>query len=472
MNENIKELMNSVVQNDYCIGCGICATLKGSQLTMGLDEDGKFRPFEENSTQNSKMDINPLTVCPFSNYSKNEDEIGKIAFNLENKANFNEYTGYYLKNYASYVKEGEFRKKGSSGGMGSWIASQLLRLNLVDGILHVKAKNDSDNNMLFEYQISYSEADLSKGAKSKYYPVEMSKVINLVKENEGRYALIGIPCFIKSVRLLAEHDEIIRDRIKFFIGLVCGHLKSEMFAKSMGWQMGIEPANLKSIDFRKKLVGKAANNYGVEVTGDVKGKRVVLSSPTKSLYTTNWGHGLFKYNACEYCDDVVGETADVTVGDAWLPKYTNDSMGTNVVIVRNPIIQNIIEDNRDQLFLEEITTQEVYQSQASGFKHRREGLSYRLYLKDVNGESRPNKRVQPSNDISEKRKRVYEKRIQLYKQSFDAYKEAVKVNDFNVFVTYMNPIIKNYDKMAGPSTVRKILRKVKRGVYLVLNKAN
>src|SRR5690606_8925503 len=104
---------------------------------------------------------------------------------------------------------------------------------------------------------------------------------------KGRYAIIGIPCYIKGVRLLSEQDNIIKSRIKFFIGLVCGHLKSDMFAKSMGWQLGIEPEDLRGIDFRKELEGRSANDYGVEVIGQKNGENVKLSAPKNDLYTTN-----------------------------------------------------------------------------------------------------------------------------------------------------------------------------------------
>ena len=32
----------------------------------------------------------------------------------------------------------------------------------------------------------------------------------------------------------------------------------------------------------------------------------------------DWGMGIFKLGACDYCDDIVGETADISFGDAWL----------------------------------------------------------------------------------------------------------------------------------------------------------
>ena len=169
-------------------------------------------------------------------------------------------------------------------------------------------------------------------------------MISLIRNQTGRYAIVGIPCFIKSVRLLTRTDEVLKERIKFCIGLICGHLKSSRFAEMLAWECGISPQGLEAIDFRTKLDERAANHYGVTVTGIIDDKRVEkISPPVNEMFGTNWGFGFFKYKACDYCDDVVAETADVTIGDAWLPQYSNDSKGTNVVIVRNPIIKDIIE---------------------------------------------------------------------------------------------------------------------------------
>ncbi len=461
MGSNLRTLMDTVVANDYCIGCGICASLDGSPLTMKLDEYGKYKPTINQNYEEKDMKINPLTVCPFSNDNKNETEIGKEVFGHVEHIKFNEYTGYSLKNYAGYVTEGSYREKGSSGGMGNWISAQLLKNNMVDGIIHIKSAEDN-NDLLFNYQISYNEGDLFSGAKSKYYPIELSQVIRLIKEKKGNYAVIGIPCYIKSLRLLADQDPVVRNQIKYFIGLVCGHLKSDMFAKSIGWQMGIKPENLQTIDFRKKLEGKAANDYGVEVTGLKEGKHAVLSARTKEMYTTNWGHGLFKYNACEFCDDVLAETADVTVGDAWLPQYSHDGMGTNIITVRNPDIQRLLEKNHDKIFLEEISPEKVYQSQAGGFRHRREGLSYRLYLTDEEKTWRPIKRVSPKKNIGRKREIIYKKRLTLSRESYKGYKIAEAENDFNAFIKHMDPYIKDYNNVAKASIFKRAIGKLKK----------
>ncbi|SNZ04792.1 Coenzyme F420-reducing hydrogenase, beta subunit [Terribacillus aidingensis] len=471
MNNQVKELMETVVSNDYCVGCGICAALDNSPLTMVLDENGQYKPVYNPQEQIDKMEVDVLKVCPFSNDSKDESELGEELYGAIPSIKHNEYEGYFVNNYAAYVKSGDYRSKGSSGGMGNWIASKLLETNMVDGVIHVKDREDKENSdILFEYKVSFNRSELEQGAKSKYYPIELSNILNMVKDSDKKYAIIGVPCFLKSVRLLASEDARIKERIKFYVGLVCGHLKSDMFAKSMGWQMGINPEHLETIDFRKKLENKAANNYGVQATGYVDDKLETKISATKDLYTTNWGQGFFRYNACEFCDDVLAETADVTVGDAWLPKYSNDSQGTNIVIVRNPLLNSLILDNKNELFLEELSEEKIYQSQASGLKHRREGLSYRLYLKDREGVWRPKKRVNPSNKISKKRKEIYVKRMRISQESFKAFRVAQKSNDFNVFREEMKPLINDYEKIAGTSLLRKTLRKVKRGIYEIKNR--
>ncbi|MEW4225663.1 Coenzyme F420 hydrogenase/dehydrogenase, beta subunit C-terminal domain [Rossellomorea marisflavi] len=453
MDLNISRLFEEVVDNNFCIGCGVCAAIKGSPLKMSINNNGQYIPTVGESS--SDMEINPLEVCPFSNSSKNEDEIGLSNFGDIYNINKSEYEGYYLKSFAGYVKEGGYRKNGSSGGMATWIASQLLQRNLVDGIIHVKS---SEGAMLFNYQISYSVDSLINGSKSKYYPVEMSEVIKKIKNGNKRYAIIGIPCFIKSLRLLASKDEILRKSLKYYIGLVCGHLKSEFFAKSIGLELGILPDKLSDIDFRVKKEKEKANNYNVSVTSK---DGSVIEESTKKLQTTNWGQGYFKYNACEYCDDVLAETADITIGDAWLPKYTKDSMGTNLIIVRNKKLLEIIEESSEKLLIEEISSKEVYTSQAGGFRHRREGLAYRLHLKDINNEIRPTKRVAPSNKVKYRRKRIYKLRLKLAEESFVAYKIAQSSGDFKKFQTHLSPLLNDYNQLMKPSVSEKIIKKIK-----------
>ena len=54
MNDSYRDLYRKVVQNDYCIGCGVCAAVcpRGVLKLENLAEEGRFeaylRPEEQN----------------------------------------------------------------------------------------------------------------------------------------------------------------------------------------------------------------------------------------------------------------------------------------------------------------------------------------------------------------------------------------------------------------------------------------
>ena len=151
-----------------------------------------------------------------------------------------------------------------------------------------KKNKDLTSHILFQYDISYSIDDIKEGSKTKYYPVEFSKVINTVKEKPGRYAIVGIPSFIMAIRLLAENDETIKERIKFTIGLICGHQKSSKVAEAFGGQVGIKPGDLKHIDFRAKLPGRKSSDYGVKMYGLIDGENKTVTKSINELIGDNW----------------------------------------------------------------------------------------------------------------------------------------------------------------------------------------
>ena len=458
----ITSLFDTVVSGGYCSGCGGCAAVADSPITMTYDKYGRLQPTQTEAK--TEINTNVLEVCPFSDHSINEDQLGHELFASD--CNHHDRIGYHLATYAGYVTESGFRDRGSSGGMGSWILNELFNQGLIDRVIHVKQHEpDDEDPSLFRFTISDSVEEIRQGAKSRYYPVELSGVIDLVRQKPGRYAIVGVPCFIKSIRLLAKQDPLVGDRIHFCLGLVCGHLKTTHFADMFAWQCGIEPGNLHSIDFRKKVPGQDANKYGVEMIGSQDNQKIEVIRSNYELYGYLWGHGFFKYQSCDYCDDVVAETADVTVGDAWLPQYVEDSQGTNVVIIRNPIIAQLIKGGikSDRLKFDLITADDVAQSQDAGLRHRREGLAYRLHLKDQAGLWRPQKRVKASaKHFNKKLKQIHQMRVTMANQSHIAFLEALQANNFAVFKNIMEPLVKAYNQLYQAPLWKRFLVKIKK----------
>lgn len=458
---DVARLKATVVAGGYCIGCGSCAAVPASPIRMQMDALGRIQA-SVSDTEAALSGAIVTPACPFSDAAPNEDEIAAGLFSSPD-AQPDKRIGWHRGVWAGHVAEGEFRAMGSSGGMGNWLAAELLGRGLVDAVVHVKP--DSDGR-LFSFAISRNLAELQSGAKSRYYPVEMSAVLRHIRENPGRYALVGVPCFVKAARLQSRLDPLIAQRLHITIALVCGHLKSEQFTKMFAWQLGIRPDRIAAVDFRVKNDHGRANQYSVSVSGvDRRGTEITETRQNKEFFGYLWGHGFFKYRACDYCDDVMGETADVTVGDAWLPAFVDDPRGANVVVVRNAEVEDIVRqavaDGR--LVLSPISADDAARSQDAGLRHRRAGLSVRLSRAIRQGRWAPQKRVSAGSDRLSRRQRwVYVVREMMSERSHFAFRKALAGDDFSVFVRIMTPYILLHDWLNRNRGIKATLKKLLR----------
>ncbi len=405
---NSQTLYKTVIQNNYCSGCGICTATANSPFTMQLTQNGQYLPEIKNELSATG------TVCPFANDQPDETQIAKQLFENTGEQ-FHTKFGYYKNIYAGYVHTENFRMQGSSGGSVTWLTQQLLDKNLIDYVINVVEQHSPE--IRFKYQVSTNTESNTKGSKSKYYPTNLEEVLSFVKQHQGRYALVGLPCFIKGIRLLQQTEPVFAERILFNISIFCGHLKSTHYLSSLISQFSVDEKAVKHFDFRYKIPGQKAADYGTKIitTGDKS-----FIKPNKELFGTNWGWGLFKLKACDYCDDIIGETADISFGDAWIPKYEDDYKGTNIIVTRHSVLDELIKTHisKGDLHFEKISPGELIQSQAGGFRHRREGLAYRLYLQQKKGDFVPEKRVKPEKIKSKKRRKIYKIRMQLQEKSF------------------------------------------------------
>ncbi|HET7896549.1 MAG TPA: Coenzyme F420 hydrogenase/dehydrogenase, beta subunit C-terminal domain, partial [Flavisolibacter sp.] len=267
----------------------------------------------------------------------------------------------------------------------------------------------------FKYRISRTVQDVSNGAKSRYYPVELSEVLQTIRDVPGRYAIVGIPCFIKAVHLLRREEPVLCERIVFTLGLFCGHMKTARFVESFAWQLKVPIQDVQGVEFRYKDPNRPANLYTAALT---LRDGTMVKKDWWHLADGDWGAGFFMNNACNFCDDVMAETADISFGDAWLEPYSSDGRGTNVAVVRSQQIAGIIAQamQEQRLQLTEVDAAFVEQTQAAGLRQRREGLAYRLTWAPHGVQ--PVKRVAPDkHKPAKERKKIYRMRYRISKWS-------------------------------------------------------
>lgn len=439
-------LYETVIKNGYDVGSGALA-VADKNIKVELNEYGEYVSLV--ASGNARAFGNPKLslISAMSNDSPDESKISENLYAKVPNIKFDRTIGYYLDLYAGHVVEGDYRKNASSGGFGTWIIKELLERKLINGVIHVKEAHDGDG-ILFKYDISTTIDEVKAGAKSKYYPAEFSEAIRRIKKSKGKYAIVGIPSIIMELRLLALQDKEVKDRIAFTIGLICGHQKSTKYAECLAWECGIKPGDLEKIDFRMKVEGRPASDYDTVFTGKVNGSQTTIVKRTSELFASTWGHGMFKVKFSDFTDDALNETADVSLGDAWLPKYTADWQGTNIVIVRNPTIAQIISkgSKKGLIHVEKTSTADVVNSQSGLIHHTRDELPYRLKLAHSSHQWYPKKRL-VNNKISILKKYVQKTRLDIYEASRRSYNKAVDKDDLLYFSARVKPLIAKYQRV-------------------------
>jgi coenzyme F420-reducing hydrogenase beta subunit len=274
----------------------------------------------------------------------------------------------------------------------------------IDAVVHVKPSDPAATGRLFRYGVSRTLEEIAAGAKSRYYPIDLAEVLDEIRSREGRYAVVGIPCFIKAVHPLRGAEPLLASRITHTLGLFCGHMKSARLVESFAWQLGTELEKVRALDYRVKDPARPANWYRARL--DLADGSSVAEDWWQ-FADGDWGAGFFQNPACDFCDDVVAETADIAFGDAWVEPYSSDGRGTNVVIVRDERLRDLLDrtigDGR--LALQRVGANFIADTQAAGLRHRRQGLACRLSWRR-GGHCTPRKRVQANSETLSLRRRL------------------------------------------------------------------
>jgi coenzyme F420-reducing hydrogenase beta subunit len=382
-----ENVCSRTVQLDLCIGCGVCAGLcPAGNLVMAWTPEGLLQPADQGKCLPKCRRC--LAVCPFQDHTEDETALAQARFGHVPGIGHTPETGYYLRAYVGHA--GGYRERGASGGLASWFLASVLESGAVDRVICVQP--NPDPACLFAYAVTASSDEVRAGAKSAYYPVELSQAIHTMLREKKRYAVIGLPCSLKALRLAMLTDQRLQERVVVLAGLVCGQTKSRAFSEYLIRSQAIAPEQVRSLSFREKDVSRPASRYFAKVMASNNSACL----PWSGLYGTTWLSGEFTLRACRFCDDAFAEVADVSFMDAWLPEYAKDGRGTSIVLARSGLAGDVIERGmaQSEISLLPITVDKVIASQAGVVEQKRTQLAYRLWSASKNA-APLRKRVSP-----------------------------------------------------------------------------
>lgn len=456
IHQSKNNVLEAIVANDLCIGCGLCAaTCPHNTLRIEFNEVGENVACKQGDKCPDSCNI-CLRVCPFSDQCENEDVLGAKLFADTLGIKHLPEMGYYLDTFVGHSLVDDHRMQAASGGLTTWALEQLIEMDLIDYAVCVSATGDSDK--LFKFKVCSTIQEIRNCSRSCYYPVEISEAVRYILANDGRYAIVGLPCMCKAIRSAMQLNPKLQLRVKFVLGLTCGQTKSKFFAEYVCALGGGDPEHLEEFIFRVKGPDRPASNFGMKFVCQADNKTsqegvVFRSDGVNSI----WDNRCFTPNACDFCDDVFAELADACFLDAWLPAYFSDWKGNNMVLLRQKELLSIFQDAAaDGLIeLKNLAVRDVISSQKGVFQSKRCDIKERVSLAKRQGRVVPEKRLSICNfGLTFGRKRLVYTQHMLARKSGQEWNEANK--KLSIFITKLGPYFKYLQRAAIISRLRRI----------------
>jgi len=339
-----------ITANDLCISCGSCTQVCPHQNIHLIYNIKRWKWEAEIKSKDlcSRCDgkKNCLSVCP----SFDVDYI-TLARSHENHM-----LGQIKNVYNGYSKNDRRRFHSSSGGFIRDMGQSLFDGREIDGIISIFHK----------YGLEYMPdivTDVSYMPNSIYHNINYEKAVNLLKTYNGRYLIIGLPCQIASIKLLTNKNNFhfLREKIYATVSLICGYSFDRCNVAAFAYY---NKFNVDNITYREngRYRKTRLNNKEASLLFPVKSPKNFKEKLNNMVF---FDHFLAQ-TGCLYCVDHIGYCADIVVGDAWQKRYSQDIIGTNLIISRSEKGEEIIKKINGFHF-EKGSISEIVESQSTNY---------------------------------------------------------------------------------------------------------
>lgn len=371
MNNNFNLLKNNVIDRGLCTHCGLCSGLSEKSIEM-IDTDRG--PIPTSVADKNYLDPIVLDACPGKGL--HYPELNK---NIFNKIPDNWLIGNYMDLFIGYSKNEKVRSKGASGGIISQALIYLLESKMISGAITVKMGKIKPWEA--EPQISKNKKEVLECSQSVYAPVPILKILDEIEEFDGDLAMVGLPDQIAAIRFLKQKNHPIAKKIKYFIGPYVG---TNMYFESIRGFLRSEDINeINEIKTLKYRDGEWPGYLSIVLKN---GRRFKLE---KFYY--NYLIPFYITKSSLISVDFTNELTDISVGDAWNPKYEKIGKGFSVVISRSENGKKILNEmqKKNLINLERIDEKEAIKMHAHMIEFKKRGSFIRMKFLRMMGKKTP-----------------------------------------------------------------------------------
>lgn len=353
-----------------CTGCGTCVGICPNNAVKLNIVHGTYLPQVEDA--NCTNCGYCIKSCP--GHQVDFTELNHRIFGNQCDASL---LGNYLECYIGHSNDEYTRYNSSSGGMISELLIFALEEGIINGALVVRMKNDRPLEP--EPFIARSKEQILSASKSKYCPVPANIALKHIIRQNGKFAVVGLPCHIHGIRKAETLDRRLREKIVLHLGLFCSHTVSFIGTEVLLHKFGINEQLVEKIDYR-------GNGWPGSLSITLINKQVFKPKERdfrKAYWNPLFGSFFFTPFRCMSCVDMTNELADLSFGDAWIKKILEmDRVGMSIVISRSEAGEKLLKEakRKGKITLKKISDKHVLRSQLIPLSFKKVDIKSRLSI--------------------------------------------------------------------------------------------
>ena len=353
-----------VLDPGNCTHCGACVGLCPDALEFRETPSGPL-PFcssplgeEEDRALSEAWAVCPGRGVPYA-------ELFEHCFGQQPEHGL---IGPSRKIFTGYAGDEGIRKMGASGGVITAFLVDLLERGETDGC--VVLRQGLHHPEIAEPVIATSRAEILEAAQSVYAVTPMLTLLPAIRDFPGRLAMVGLPEQVAAIRMLQVLRNPAAEKIRILIGPFTGTSMYREAVRAFLRGKGVKDHE-KVARFRWRD-GEWPGNLRVELEDG----RVFEE---KKFYY-NYLIPFYISRSCRLTPDFTNELTDVSVGDAWSPRFEQQKGGVSIILARSSLGETLLEgmQSRGVLSLEHSDLDDVLTMHSHMFDFKKRGTFLRL----------------------------------------------------------------------------------------------
>lgn len=240
--------------------------------------------------------------------------------------NPDKYIGSHIGCKKGYATDEAIRANAASGGMVTALLCNMLKNKEIDGAWVTKTAFEN-GELTYKTYVATTKEEICDASSSVYMNIPLLKHIDVLKNFDGKVAVVMTPCMLRGLDAILSRDEELENKVVLKLGLYCSGNHSPKATTLSMEKSGITGENAKRLYYRRgHWRGTSSVIYDDDSAKEFSYSKTICAY--KNAY-------FFEKDSCMSCQDHYAACSDISFGDIWLKEMKGNPIKHTSCVIRS-----------------------------------------------------------------------------------------------------------------------------------------